>query len=129
MPLSRIENAVHANAIVRYELEQHLGESLSIDELDKFFEYGARIEQGMSPRYQLSRPATRRLSDDFYVSVAKAYTDAVAFGLNPRKTLAEDADTPADTVARWIMKARKKGYLSPGEAGKASGAMTKASDG
>ena len=41
--------------------------------------------------------------------------------MNPRKTLAADSDTPADTVARWIGQARQRGKLSPAEPGKASG--------
>ena len=81
----------------------------------------ASIERGM--RYRLQRPTTRRLGDDFYRLVAKAYTDALAWGLNPRKTLALDSETPADTVARWIRKAREKGFLTAAEPGKASGAL------
>lgn len=129
VPLSRIENAVHADAIVRSDLDKNLGVPLSRDDLETFFQMKESIAAGMSPRQKLKRPTTRRLGDDFYAEVARAYTDAVAFGLNPRKTLAEDADAPADTVARWIMKARKKGYLSAGEPGKASGAIPEASDG
>ncbi len=122
LPLSRIENAVHADVLVRYELLQHIERPMS-DDFASFFEMKQAIEKGMSERYRLERPATRRLGDDHYRAVAEAYRDAVAFGLNPRKTLAIDSDTPADTVARWIRKAREKGYLTAAEPGKASGAL------
>jgi hypothetical protein len=71
-------------------------------------------------RFQLKRPQRRRLPDDFYERVARAYREAVAAGLNPRKTLATDSGVPADTVARWIGEARKRGQLPPASAGKVS---------
>jgi hypothetical protein len=67
---------------------------------------------------KLTRPAKRRLPDEFYYDVSIAYTDAVEAGLNPRKTLAADSGAPADTVARWVGEARKRGHLPPGEPGK-----------
>lgn len=69
---------------------------------------------------KLERPATRRLTPEFYRAVARAYTHAVKAGRNPRKALAEASDTPADTVARWIREARRRGYLPPAEPGKVS---------
>jgi hypothetical protein len=71
-------------------------------------------------RFKLVRPARRRLPDSFYKDVAEAYRQAVAAGLNPRKTLATDSGAPADTVARWTLEARKRGYLPATEPGKVS---------
>ncbi len=127
VPLSRIEHAVNANGFVKHELFQHLNSPLG-GSLDQFFEFKAAVKRGMSPRYKLERPGTRRLDDEFYAAVARAYADAVAWGLNPRKTLALDSDIPADTVARWIRTARGKGYLSQAEPGKASGVLTEESE-
>ena len=112
LPLSRIENAVHANHAVRFDLLQHIDEHVA--DPVQMFAMEESIKRGMSPRHQLERPATRRLGDDFYASVARAYADAVAWGMNPRKTLAADSGTPADTVARWIRSAREEGLLVEG---------------
>jgi len=128
LPLSRIENATNANALVRFELLKGLPQELARDDVPRFFQFKQAIQRGMSGRYRLERPTKRRLGDDFYRSVAQAYADAVAFGLNPRKTLATDSGTPADTVARWIRRAREKHYLSPAEPGKASGVLPEESE-
>jgi hypothetical protein len=73
-----------------------------------------------NPRYRLKRPAKRRLPDTFYRNVATAYSDAVKRGTQPRKTLVADTGAADATVAAWIMKARKLGYLPPAEPGKVS---------
>ena len=79
------------------------------------------IDDAMSKtRFRLKRPKGRRLPADFYEHVARAYREAVAAGLNPRKTLATDSDTPADTVARWVAEARRRGHLPPAQPGKVS---------
>jgi hypothetical protein len=71
-------------------------------------------------RFELKKPPGRRLPDDFFAEVARAYKDALAAGENPRKQLALDSGVPADTVARWISKARAKGELPPARPEKAS---------
>ena len=119
LPLGRIENAVNASFDARFELHENIDKDPGVD-LAQFFQMKTAIKKGMSPRYRLERPASRRLGDDFYRQVAEAYTDAIAFGLNPRKTLATDSDTPADTVARWIRQSRRRGFLPPAEPGKVS---------
>jgi hypothetical protein len=129
-PLSRVENAVNADANVRAEIGMKHAKNAPAD-LDAYFATKAQIRsERLEPRHRLERPARRRLDDDFYAAVARAYAGAVAEGLNPRKTLADDSGTPADTVARWIAEARKRGHLSAGEPGKASGnTYTKAGHG
>lgn len=126
LPLGRIENAVNADANVRAELGLGLDQDPGRD-LPTFFGMKRNI-RGAS-RYRLERPETRRLGDDFYKAVARAYADAVAAGMNPRKTLADDSDTHADTVARWIREARRRRFLSPGEPGKATGVVRTDDDG
>jgi len=117
LPLGRIENAVNANADLCLELHQHIDLDPGPN-LAQHFQMKAAIQKGI--RYRLERPASRRLGDEFFSLVAKAYTDAVAWGLNPRKTLATDSNTPADTVARWIREARRRGHLPPASPGKVS---------
>ncbi len=69
------------------------------------------------PFFRVER-SSRRLSDDFFAQVASAYRLALCFGLNPRKAIASSSDVPADTVARWIMEARKRGLLKATTAGR-----------
>jgi hypothetical protein len=71
-------------------------------------------------RYRLKRPARRKLHETFYANVATAYRDAVVRGMQPRKTIVADTGAADATVAAWIMKARKLGYLPPAEPGKVS---------
>lgn len=108
IPLARITDAVNADPEARAWVEK-----------------GAPVERDaegklVGRRYRLKRPASRRLDDSFYARVATAYLGAVAHGLPPAKTLAEDSDTPPGTVNRWIAKAREKGMLPEATAGKVS---------
>ena len=107
VPQARIEAAANADPEIRAWMERGLTEPL------------ATIEQRIrARRVRLKRPAKHRLDDDFYERVAAAYRDAVAHGLPPAKTLAEDSDTPPGTVNRWIAKAREDGHLPKGQRGK-----------
>jgi len=120
LPLVKIIDAVNASDNIAVHVAQHLRDPAPKD-LVRYFE---KARSGTGPvlplerEFRLSRPSGRRLPDDFYEQVARAYTEAVAYGLNPRKTLAADSGTPADTVARWISEARKRGYLPPGQPGR-----------
>ncbi len=118
LPIGRVENAANADATTRFHIVKDSKKAAPRD-LAEYFATKAKIS-GRGPRFRLERPARRRLDDDFYAAVARAYADAVAEGLNPRKTLAADSGTPADTVARWIGKAREAGHLSKTTPGKAS---------
>ncbi len=122
LPLARVVNAVNADFNMRFELVQNMEREVPNNDPFEFFRVKARV-RGKRVRFELERPAKRRLDDGFYSDVARAYADAVHFGLNPRKTLAVDSGTPADTVARWIGEARRRGKLSEGEPGKASGLL------
>ena len=54
LPLRRIENAVSANADLRFELHQHIGDDPGPD-LAQFFQMKAAVQKGVS-RYRLERP-------------------------------------------------------------------------
>ena len=106
VPLARIETAANSDPEIHAWIEK--GASLET------VEHARRAAK----RTRLARPSTHQLDDGFYERVATAYRDAVARGLPPAKTLAEDADTPPSTVNRWIGQARKRGHLPRGEPGK-----------
>jgi hypothetical protein len=115
IPLGRIETAVGANAQVQLMLAVGLNEEVP-DEMFSAFT-GKGIDEPR--RYRLKRPATRRLEDAFFQNVARAYRDALIRGLNPRQTLAADAGAAPDTVAGWVLQARRRGHLPPTQPGKA----------
>jgi hypothetical protein len=123
LPLSRIEHALNASergeavaGRIVFGLSVGHGNPTPDDLPAHFKDKQRRIVQPV----KLKRPPTRRLSDDFYKDVGRAYTAAVEAGHNPRKALAEASATPADTVARWITAARRRGYLPDAEPGKVS---------
>ncbi len=72
------------------------------------------------PVYELKpRKGSRvRLDREFYGSVADAYRSAVARGFDPRVELAEQAEVPRETIARWTHGARREGVLAAGKQGK-----------
>ena len=110
VPLTRIETAANADPAIREWMQRAITE-------DMFTRHVRRVLASKRPR--LERPAARRpLPDQFFKEVAAAYRGAVADGLSPSKTLAEDANTPPGTVNRWIAEARRRGYLPKGEPGK-----------
>jgi hypothetical protein len=111
VPVARIETAINATPRVHEWLKKGTLPEIEREE---------RLAIAKRPR--LERPASRRLDDAFYARVADAYRGAVANGLPPSKTLAEDSGTPPGTINRWIAEARKpeRGYLPPAERGKAS---------
>lgn len=123
IPLGRIEHAVNASERGQAVAGQVVfglavgHENPTPDDLRAHFKDKRRV---IASPIKLERPATRRLTDDFYKDVARAYTAAVAAGRNPRKALAEASATPADTVARWIAETRRRGYLPRAEPGKVS---------
>jgi hypothetical protein len=120
LPISRVENAANADANLRAEISLKSKNRAPADR-NQYVDLAQRTTgTRFTPelRYRLKRPAKRRLPEGFYAQVARAYLDAVAAGMNPRKTLAADSGVPADTVARWILKARKDGHLPPTTQGK-----------
>jgi hypothetical protein len=132
-PLVKIANAVHADPQLLVDLGELWDEPIPDGDLGKWFHRRMEVLLGPLPqetvellatrereRFRLRRPQGRRLPDAFYADVARAYREAVVAGHNPRKALAQDSGTPADTVARWIGEARRRGYLPPGEPGKAT---------
>jgi hypothetical protein len=118
LPLGRIQSAARA-AIPTIGLAMGLNQKEPADLRTWFAHAEARGQaQSDAGRLILERPSGRRLDDAFFATVAEAYRQAAAKGLNPRQTLAQDSGAAADTVARWIAKARQRGFLAPGQPGK-----------
>jgi hypothetical protein len=69
------------------------------------------------PRKPLSRPDGTN-PEAFYQQVADAYGDAVQTTNKVAKVLAEEADVPVVTVHRWILEARRRGFLPPARKGR-----------
>ncbi|GEM_PF-6993752 len=107
IPLAKIEAACNANPAIR---------RLATATMDAETVRLAEREAGR--RVKLRPPKRRRLDDDHFRHVADAYRGAVANGLPPAKTLADESAVPQGTVSRWIAEARRRGYLPAGEPGR-----------
>lgn len=70
------------------------------------------------PRERLSRPDGTD-PDGFYRRVAAAYREVAATTRTVAPVLAEEADVPVPTVHRWVMEARRRGFLPPARKGRA----------
>jgi hypothetical protein len=62
-----------------------------------------------------------KLTDDFLRAVAGEYNKHVATG-SPAVQIATDRGAPVRTVHRWVMEARRRGFLVPTRQGRLSGA-------
>jgi hypothetical protein len=70
------------------------------------------------PHEPLSRPNGSN-PDAFYRQVAEAYRDVVQDHRNVAVVLAEEANVPVGTVHRWIVEARRRGFLPAARVGRA----------
>lgn len=93
----------------------------------------AAMASGHLPEYEYTQPAApsepkrqpgrQPLSDDLLRDVAVRYLAETASG-QPRgavQRLAEHYDKPAQTVSRWVMRARADGWLGPAVPGREGG--------
>ncbi len=74
-------------------------------------------EQEREPRKPLERP-DRSNPDAFYRQVADAYRDVVKDTSKPAVVLAKEANVPTGTVHRWILEARRRGFLPTARQGR-----------
>jgi hypothetical protein len=70
------------------------------------------------PHKPLTRPDGSN-PDAFYQQVAEAYRDVVQTTPKVAKVLADEAGVPVGTVHRWVMEARRRGFLPPARQGRA----------
>jgi len=57
--------------------------------------------------------------DRFYRQVAEAYRDVAPTTSKVAKVLAKEAQVPVGTVHRWVLEARRRGFLAPARQGRA----------
>lgn len=67
----------------------------------------------------LDVPEQRPYGDDFYRQVAAAYLRLAGRTRSPAGLLADANKVPASTSHRWVKVARSRGFLPPGQPGKA----------
>jgi hypothetical protein len=69
-------------------------------------------------RARLSRPDGRD-PEKFYAAVAEAYKEYVTQTEKVAVKIAEEASVPVTTVHRWILEARRRGFLPAATKGRA----------
>jgi hypothetical protein len=69
-------------------------------------------------REPLTRPDGSN-PDAFYRQVAEAYRDVLQTTTKVAKVIAEEANVPVGTVHRWILEARRRGFLRSARQGRA----------
>jgi hypothetical protein len=88
---------------------------------DKFRQESNRYIMTMARR-KARKPLTRpdgTNPDAFYQQVADAYRDVVQKNRKVAVVLAEEADVPVGTVHRWVLEARRRGFLPAARQGRA----------
>jgi hypothetical protein len=71
-----------------------------------------------APREPLTRPDGSD-PDGFYQRVADAYREVLQDTNKVAVVLAKEADVPVGTVHRWILEARRRGFLATARQGRA----------
>jgi hypothetical protein len=121
IPLGHIEAAAKANPEFSPHIEgqpQH-PISESFDEINRQANgYFLAKAYRHKPHEPLSRPDGSN-PDAFYREVAEAYRDVVQDHRNVAVVLAEEANVPVGTVHRWIVEARRRGFLPAARVGRA----------
>jgi hypothetical protein len=88
---------------------------------DKFRQESNRYIMAKALR-KAHKPLTRpdgTNPDAFYRQVADAYRDVAPNNRKVAVVLAEEADVPVGTVHRWILEARRRGFLPSARQGRA----------
>jgi hypothetical protein len=119
IPLGHIEAAAKANPDFSPHIE---GQP---DPIGKGFEEVGRQVNGQilakayrhKPHEPLTRPDGSN-PDAFYQQVAEAYRDVIQDHRNVAVVLAKEADVPVGTVHRWIVEARRRGFLPAARVGR-----------
>jgi hypothetical protein len=96
----------HASQIMINEAQRKAKEA---DETDR---------KGRKPRQSLARPDGSD-PDGFYRQLAEAYRDVVQTTPKVAKALADEVNVPVGTVHRWVLEARRRGFLTPARQGRA----------
>jgi hypothetical protein len=118
IPLGHIEAAAKANPDFSPHIE---GQQ---DPIGEGFDVIRRQANGhilAKARRKARKPLTRpdgSNPDAFYQQVAGAYRDVIQDHRNVAVVLAKEADVPVGTVHRWIVEARRRGFLPAARVGR-----------
>jgi len=123
IPLSQIETLANTNPDFRPHLagtERHpIGKAFEqVRNQANQVLINEAYRKAREPRTPLSRPDGSN-PDGFYRQVAEAYRDVVQTTPKVAKALADEAGVPVGTVHRWILEARRRGFLPPARQGRA----------
>jgi hypothetical protein len=129
VPLARIETLANTNPDFRPHIagtDQH-AISDAFDQVQRqanavmLDNAGRKAEEfdrkARAPRAPLTRPDGKD-PDAFYARVAEAYREKVQTHRNVAVALAEEANVPPGTVHRWVLEARRRGFLPPARQGR-----------
>jgi hypothetical protein len=130
VPLARIETLANANPDFRPHIKGAEQHPIS-DAFDQVQRQANRVmldnahrkaeefdRKAREPRAPLTRPDGND-PDAFYQQVAEAYRDVLQTNRKVAVALAEEADVPVGTVHRWVLEARRRGFLPPARQGRA----------
>jgi hypothetical protein len=124
IPLGHIEALANANPefrpYINGEAQGQMGERLNAFQQDANRQMlaQARRKAQKATRRPLTRPDGSN-PDAFYREVAEAYRDVIKDTNKVAKVLAEEANVPVGTVHRWILEARRRGFLPQARQGRA----------
>jgi hypothetical protein len=126
IPLGHIEAAAKANPDFSPHIEGHIPEDQPQHPISESFDAIIRESNRHflakayrhKPHEPLSRPDGSN-PDAFYQEVAEAYRDVIQDHRNVAVVLAKEANVPVGTVHRWIVEARRRGFLPPARVGRA----------
>lgn len=129
VPLARIETLANTNPDFRPHIagtDQHeisdafdqVPRQANVVMLDNAHRKAEEFDRkAREPRAPLTRPDGSN-PDAFYQQVAEAYREMVQTHRNVAVALADEANVPVGTVHRWVMEARRRGFLPPARQGR-----------
>jgi hypothetical protein len=123
IPLGHIETVANTNTDPQFGPHpEGPPQSKMSEELDAFLKESDRSILTLAHRRQRRKPLSRpdgSNPDAFYEQVAEAYREVVQNTRKVAVVLAEEADVPVGTVHRWILEARRRGFLPTARQGRA----------
>jgi hypothetical protein len=129
VPLARIETLANTNPDFRPHTKGTEQHPIS-DAFDQVERQANRVmldnahrkaQEPQTPQPASRAPLTRpdgKDPDAFYERVAEAYREMVQTHRNVAVALAEEANVPPGTVHRWVLEARRRGFLPPARQGR-----------
>ena len=115
IPFSAIESLINREGLYLWETWNLKADFEKVRKQER-----PRVSFDKVKRLKLSKPQGRLLTDDFLKQVSAFYIQSVEIGENPIVAMSEVADVAYKTAESWARKARAKGFLSRGDAGKVS---------